>query len=336
MVLANNEWVQLRYKNILESTVEVRIEDFAGTTNPVFAEIMFNGVKRQTFIAGRDYEIDAVNGRIRRTVSSSIPNFANSVFYGKEEFNHEEYHGRWGNFPFMLHISYIYEAVGNQLIEDEARRITATLQTPRIEKSVQRLLSGEELTYLVFGDSISVGCEALYLSETYFARFVDLLQKTTNGTVKLCNESIGGQTSREGMARFKGVLEKHKPQLVSIAYGMNDMCRGGTKKDVTVKEYTDNMHIMIEMARNYGVEVIVITNCLPNPHWKFTGKDYKDYAKALRRLAKEENISLADVQELWESELKHGKRLSDLLFNDINHPTSYGHYLYYAMLETLL
>ena len=47
-------------------------------------------------------------------------------------------------------------------------------------------------------------------------------------------------------------------------------------------------------------------------------------------------MPLADVQALWERELAHGKRLCDLLLNDVNHPTSYGHYLYAAMLETLI
>lgn len=336
LVLAGTEWVQLRYRHILEDTVEVRMEDFSGITNPVFQESMFAGVKRQTFVVGRDYELDAVNGRIRRLPHSRIRDFSESVFYGKAVFNHEGLHGKWGNYPFMVYVSYIYEDTNNRLVEDEARGITAKLGTRRLSASIDRLLRGEELTYLVFGDSISVGCEALYRGETYFARLVDHLQRVTGGSVNLCNESIGGQTSRNGVERLPAILERHRPHLISIAYGVNDMCRGGGHKDVTVEEYTDNMRRMVQMAKASGAEVILITNCLPNPHWKFTGADHKDYAVALRRLAAEEDVALADVQALWERELLHGKKLSDLLLNDVNHPSSYGHYLYAAMLDTLV
>ena len=64
--------------------------------------------------------------------------------------------------------------------------------------------------------------------------------------------------------------------------------------------------------------------------------NHKAYAAGLRTLAQKEKVPLADVQALWERELAHGKRLCDLLLNDVNHPTSYGHYLYAAMLETLI
>ena len=337
LVLTGTEWTPLRYRHILTDTAEVMIEDFSGLTNPVFAESMFAGVTRQVFLPGRDYELDGEGGRIRRTPGSAIRDYAESVFYGQETFNHEVYNGRWGSYPFMVYISYIYEDTDNQRVEDDARGITCALSALRPEKALRRLLDGGELTYMVYGDSISTGCEALYERDTYFARFADRLERVTGGSVRLCNESIGGETSREGLARFAGALEKHHPQLVSIAYGINDMCvKAGRPADLTVEQYLANIRAMLDMARQSGAEVILITNCLPNPRWCYTSPGYKDYAAGLRKLAQQEAVPLADVQALWERELAHGKRLCDLLLNDVNHPTSYGHYLYAAMLETLI
>ena len=205
------------------------------------------------------------------------------------------------------------------------------------QAAIDRLLSGEELTYMVYGDSISTGCEALYVRDTYFARFADRLQRVTGGKVDVVNEAIGGETSREGLSRFAAALERHSPHLVSIAYGINDMCvKPDRPADLTPQQYIDNVRAMVDMARAAGAEVILITNCLPNPHWRYTSAGYKDYAAALRVFARAQALPIADVQALWERELAHGKRLSDLLFNDVNHPTSYGHYLYAAMLETLI
>lgn len=337
LVLAGEDWVQLRYRHILSDTAEVMIEGFADITNPVFAEVMFEGVESLTFVPGVDYELDGERGLIRRLPGSRIRDFAQSPFFGQNVFDHEPYHGRWGNYPFTVFISYIYEDSENVLVEDEARGITCALRSARPQAAIDRLLSGDELTYMVYGDSISTGCEALYVRDTYFARFADRLQRVTGGRVDVVNEAIGGETSREGLSRFAAALERHGPHLVSIAYGINDMCvKPDRPADLTPQQYIDNVRAMVDMARAAGAEVILITNCLPNPHWKYTSAGYKDYAAALRVFAREQALPIADVQALWERELAHGKRLSDLLFNDVNHPTSYGHYLYAAMLETLI
>lgn len=116
LVLTGTDWVSLRYHHILEDTAEVMIEDFSGITNPVFAECMFDGVSRRIFVAGRDYELDGLHGRIRRTPHSAIRDYTENVFYGQETFNHEPYNGRWGSYPFMVYISYIYEDGYNQRV----------------------------------------------------------------------------------------------------------------------------------------------------------------------------------------------------------------------------
>lgn len=322
-VLVGTEWKQLRYRGILEDTVDVIIEGF-------------DGKDRRVFRPGVDYEINGELGQIRRTSQSAIQDFAESRFYGQEEFNHEIYHGNWGSYPYMVYISYLYEAEGNVLMENEARRITLSSGTPRLSASVERLLRGESLTYMVYGDSISTGCEAIYKKDAYFSLFADKLEQVTGGTVELVNEAVGGETSRQGVARFPSVLEKHRPQLVSIAYGVNDMCLKEGKPDLTIEEYRHNIVTMLEAARAIGSEVILVTNCLPNPRWIYTSKGYKDYAAELRKIAAEYAVPLADVQALWESELANGKDLSDLLLNDVNHPTTYGHRLYGAMFKTLI
>ena len=322
LVLTGTQWSSLRYHDILADTVEVIAEGF-------------DGAERRVFRAGADYEVDAERGRIRRTENSAIGDYADSPFYGRGSFNHEDYNGQWGNYPYMVYISYLYERQGNRLMEDEARRITLSLGLPRLGQSVRRLLSGEPVTYLVYGDSISTGCEAIYKKDAYFNLFARKLEQVTGGRVNLVNESVGGETSREGVKRFAQAVEKHRPDLVSIAYGVNDMCLRGDHSDVSPAEYREHMVTMLGQARAAGAEVILITNLTPNPHWVYTNPAFREHAQELRRVAREYGVPLADVQALWESEQAMGKNLSDLLLNDVNHPTTYGHRLYAAMLETL-
>lgn len=333
LVFVGTEWSTLRYGAIDPESVTLRYVGFTDLTNPVFAEVMFRGRQSATFELGKDFELDAANGRIRRTPDSAIPNYEESHFYGVEEFNHEGWGGDWGNFPFLTIIDYCYDATQNQLVEDDARRITMMSNTPVPQKTLARLQNGETLTYVVYGDSISTGCEASTLQETYFTRFADRLERVTGGKINMINRAVGGELSKHGVTRVSDSLAQETPDLVTISYGMNDMC---TNSDVTPAMYKENMRTMLNACRAVGAEVIFVTPCPPNPHWKYTGEAWREYAAMMRELAKEENVPLADVQALWDQEMTYGKTISDLLYNDVNHPTSYGHYLYAAMLETLI
>lgn len=57
---------------------------------------------------------------------------------------------------------------------------------------------------------------------------------------------------------------------------------------------------------------------------------------AVKKISVERKIHFANVSELWQTELNSGKRSVDLLNNNVNHPTDYGHYVYFESLKALL
>lgn len=329
VVLTGTEWSSLRYHDILSDSLSMFTVNLDGTGH-------------KDFEIGKDYEVDFKAGKIRRTDTSRIGNYADSPFYGCEIFNHEPYNGQWGNYPFMVYVSYEFESDTNILTCDEAKKITLTGGYSGIcgMPFFKKLLSGKEINYTVCGDSISTGCEAILKEHAYFMRFADKLERITDGKVNVINKAVGGENSTAGAAHFLSDIEDSKPDLVTIAYGVNDMCVHGESQsspsEVSAEKFHENIIFMIETAQKSGADVILITNVIPNPCWKFTSANAGDYPQEMRKIAKQYKLPLADNWKLWENELKHGKTLHDLLLNDVNHPTSYGHGLYSQMLFTLI
>ena len=321
LVFYGNDWSKLRYRDIEPASVYMFTVDLDGS-----------GYRE--FECGKDYEVDFKEGKIRRTPESLIGDYKNSHFFGDNNFNHNDYgKGNYGNYSFTVYVSYVFDDESNVLTEDIAKRITTEAGFPRIRdmKAFKRLQEGGEITYTVIGDSISTGSEAIYKRHAYFSRFAKKLEAVTKGTVKVVNKAVGSENSVNGFSHFITDIDDSDPQLITIAYGINDMHLVNGENHigdslVPVKEFHDHIVRMIENANN----------AIPNPSWRFCSARENEYPEEMRRIAKEYNLPLADTRKLWESELKYGKTVNDLLLDDINHPTTYGHGLYAQMLFSLI
>ena len=330
-VFVGNEWSKLRYREIEPGSV------YMFTVN-------LDGSGYREFEYGKDYEVDFKEGRIRRTSESLIGDYKNSHFFGDNNFNHNDYgKGNYGNYPFTVYVSYVFDDESNILTEDVAKRITTEAGFPLIRdmEAFKKLRNGGEITYTVIGDSISTGSEAIYKRHAYFSRFAKKLESVTGGVVNVVNKAVGGENSINGSAHFMSDIGESDPQLITIAYGINDMHLINGENHigdslVPLKEFHDRIAFMIESAQRKNIEIILITNAIPNPSWKFASSREYEYPEEMRRIAKEYGLPLADTRKLWESELEHGKTVNDLLLDDINHPTTYGHGLYAKMLCSLI
>ena len=331
LVFTGADWSNLRYHDIEPGSVHM-------------FTVNLDGSGYREFEYGKDYEADFKEGRLRRMPESRIGDYKNSPFFGKNNFNHNNYgKGNYGNYPFTVYVSYVYDDETNILTEDIAKRITADHGLPLVRdtEAFKKLKGGGEITYTVIGDSISTGSEAIYKRHAYFSRFAKKLESVTGGTVKVVNKAVGSENSINGFAHFMSDIEESNPQLITIAYGINDMHLINGENHVgdslvSLKEFHDHIAFMIENAQRKNIEIILITNAIPNPSWKFASSHEYEYPEEMRRIAKEYGLPLADTRKLWESELEHGKTVNDLLLDDINHPTTYGHGLYAEMLASLI
>ena len=104
---------------------------------------------------------------------------------------------------------------------------------------------------LAFGDSLTYGTGA-NRNESYPA----VLERAIGR--KVVNAGVPGETSAQGRERLPEALEEHKPRLLILCHGGNDFLR--RLDDVAA---ADNVRAMIRMAREKGVDVVLLATPKP-------------------------------------------------------------------------
>jgi len=99
---------------------------------------------------------------------------------------------------------------------------------------------------LAFGDSLTAG-NGVSAGQSYPEQLSGLLNRT------VINAGISGEESGQGRERLAALLDQHRPQILLLCHGGNDLLR---KRPLSQLE--DNLRTMIAMARERGIEVILL------------------------------------------------------------------------------
>jgi lysophospholipase L1-like esterase len=133
--------------------------------------------------------------------------------------------------------------------------------------------------------------------------------------------AIGGESSPSGAGRFQSDVLCHKPDVVTIDYGLNDRGHGPAEADRAWKT-------MIEAALEKNVKVILLT-----PTWDRSYFDQDEnwkrlevHAEHIRGLACAYGIGLADSFAIYREQVRKREDLAALL-SHVNHPSAKGHQL---------
>jgi lysophospholipase L1-like esterase len=191
-------------------------------------------------------------------------------------------------------------------------------------------MSGSEsVRYVALGDSVTAGwlehgildSEAAY--PTLFRRRLASLYP--HSVISILNAGLGGENASGALDRLERDVIRHDPHLVTICLGLNDMRKGLTGLD----EFRNSLQSIIDALRaRSAADVILIT---PNTRGDAFQEDgtVTEYVRAIRAVAREKNIGLADVHAIYQGALRSGiKDPADLLSNRISHPTREGHHIY--------
>ena len=276
--------------------------------------------------AGRDYLLEA-SGQLRRTPLSRIPDFGTNILYGKEDFNHNQFPG-FGNGPFFVYVDYSHREKWQR---PPAKPEFGPVCLPDTRK---KLLAGDKVRMVAFGDSITAGGEASEPGLIFWQRWAESLRaRYPSAAIEVTNGATGGDTTVQGLQRLQDKVLQQKPDLVLIGFGMNDHNRPG--HGVPSDAFTANLRKMIDRIRaGTGAEVVLFSAFPPNPKWHFGSHNMEAYADATEQVAREKRCAFADVYHLWET-IAQRKKPEDPLANNINHPNDFGHWLYFQALEAV-
>jgi acyl-CoA thioesterase-1 len=313
VVLIGEESARLAFRPVLEGSVSVR--NTYGTNLP----------QTVTYELGRDFTIDYELGEIRRTAQSRIPDFRTNMLYGVEDFDHSKFPG-FGNGNFFVSVDYT-----------SRRRVDWPRQTSQVHllpRTWTKLVRGDAIKIVAFGDSITAGGDATTTELIFWRRWADALKtRHPEAQIVAINGATGGDRTAEGLQRLQQKVLDEKPDVVLIGFGMNDHNIGGF--GVPLNTFERNLESIIDRIRQEtSAEMILYSTFPPNPKWHFGSKNMEAYAFATEKVAMERRCAFADVYRNW-LEIESRKKPEDLLGNNINHPNDFGHWMYFQVLEKI-
>jgi len=101
-------------------------------------------------------------------------------------------------------------------------------------------------TVLAFGDSLTWGTGA-----TPANSYPSVLAGMTG--LSVINAGVPGEVTAEGLARLPALLDRHRPDLVILIHGGNDMLRRQPSARTAA-----NLRAMIGVARAHGADIVMM------------------------------------------------------------------------------
>ena len=196
---------------------------------------------------------------------------------------------------------------------------------------------------VALGDSVTMGCmeygEFDY-AHVYHHRLKRLLEaRYPMAVFNLLNAGVNGQSASGGLARLERDVLRYAPDLVLVAFGLNDSSLGR----LGVPRFADTLvRIVGDIRSRTDADVILLTpnfmntrdgdrvpevyrSCVEDFIRRQTGGVLAAYAEAVRQVGRANGVAVADVYAAWEDLARRGVDTTGLLSNGLNHPSVEAH-----------
>ncbi len=281
------------------------------------------------FEAGRDYVLQ--NGRLYRPQGSTMPYMPKEVYYPSDpkQICHCSVEGHpyllWGDdkklWMHQVHVTYRHAGRWEGVIPERSDKLEA------FRKKAER---GERVTVLFYGDSITTGCCSSKnigiepYADTWSQLVIHGLRRHfKNDRIYSANTAVGGMRAEWGLAQVDERAIGVNPDLMVLAFGMNNRTGEPEEFGETMKQLIDRFR-----AECPGTPIALVSTMLPH----FRAKNYfcrqGEQEPVLARLAESyPDVALIPVTSTYRYLLR-SKRDYDLNANNINHPNDFAVRLY--------
>jgi lysophospholipase L1-like esterase len=196
---------------------------------------------------------------------------------------------------------------------------------------------------VALGDSVTQGWMELGQLDSeavYHSRLRRMLERRHSATTfSVLNAGAGGECAPGGLKRLERDVLRHDPDLVLVAYGLNDASRGMAG----LPAFTEALRAIIGRVRSESkAEVVLLTPngmlahlnpAVPNQYRALAPNLMRTqtegvlaaYAQAIRDVGTELAVPVADVYAVWERHAAAGEDVTAWLANGLNHPTREKH-----------
>jgi lysophospholipase L1-like esterase len=144
-------------------------------------------------------------------------------------------------------------------------------------------------------------------------------QALPQAQVKVINAGISGHATTQGLARLDRDVLQHKPDLVTISFGLNDMTR------LSEEQFETNLKTLVVRCREAKAQVVL---CTPNAVITTSGRPVEKlvgYCDRIRELGRTLRVPVCDQFAVGESLRAKDAWAWRLTMSDEIHPNMDGH-----------
>ncbi len=344
-----HQYVPMWYQNVIYNECCCFIQDGESIT----AKLKFKPTRivsvrdwslKKEYVEGVDYTFDPETLTFTWLEGSSIPYFTKNFLSGKNEDGSlipafTDYdsapwstlgYARWDNaiycigpqlYEKQMHVTYEYD---NSQFEGQKQEFVGD----KLPNTMAKLLNGEKLKVVFYGDSIPVGCDAssMYNREPRQLDIAKMFQRALKeiygSQITLRNTAVGGTTTQWAKENVQKKVIEHAPDLVILMTGGNDGNNTANSKK--------NIHDTVKAIKQAlpDCEIILMDT--------FVGNAAGNMATAIKPMLKDMHDSIAAEEQgvvsvgIFElhTYFIEGKNYIDFSGNGINHPNDYMIRLY--------
>lgn len=283
--------------------------------------------RKTVYEEGADYILQ--EGMLARTEESRMPVWEHDEFYGTEPgtfaISSKREPGKYIRFDGG-DVYAAHQVIVTYTHQDGWEGIVPWYQGAALPGAERRLKERQSLKIVYYGDSIMEGCDvsSRWNMEPFLPQLSDLVTARLasgwgHGQIRGINTALGGTDTAWGLREIQERVCAHEPDLVVMAFGMNDGHWNSPRL------YETNVREMIARVRETApqAEFLLVATMLPNPDGVGWTCWQPMYQWNLKKIAAEvPGVAVAPMTDV-SAYLLSRKKFEDMTGNGINHPNDF-------------